>query len=442
MPKASSYSITAMTAPSPKTCTRSATSPSRRVTRGLAVGDFDNDGDRDVLMVSQTGPLQLFRNDGGNQNHWLTLQARRRRRQPGRAGREGDAPHGLGKQTQWVHGSSSYCSHSDTRLTFGLGEAAGVLSGEVRWPGSGGQPGKTQTFGPLAAGAFYWLKRGSHLSKTRGSKNAKSQTKKLSAVLERRKQTWERALKQLLKLGLRPRPERQAVSTNSRGRLNCKAWAAPVSRRNSPRGRAAASRRATASGIMPSCSPRTIRQGARTSSACAAARLPASCGSSPGNAECPSARTSGPARNYSSAAPECRPAAGPAAYRQKEMYCSPDRRPHQHQPPYPLRMTPRQRQRHLTAHRISRQMGAIQVQRVHQPHRPIRQILHAHRFFRSRRAAEARHIRHEDRAAQMPLREDFQGGSPGFGGATQAMQQDDREMHGDGKAGLGQESST
>jgi len=45
-----------------------------RVTRGMAVGDYDNDGDGDVLMVSQTGPLQLYRNDGGNANGWLVLR--------------------------------------------------------------------------------------------------------------------------------------------------------------------------------------------------------------------------------------------------------------------------------------------------------------------------------------------------------------------------------
>ena len=131
-----------------------------RVTRGLAVGDFDNDGDPDVVMVSQTGPLQLFRNDGGNQNHWITLRLEGVTCNRDALGAKVTLHTDQGTRTQWVHGSSSYCSHSDTRLTFGLGDAGRVLSGEVHWPGQGGQAGRTQTFGPLAAGAFYWLRQG------------------------------------------------------------------------------------------------------------------------------------------------------------------------------------------------------------------------------------------------------------------------------------------
>ena len=126
-----------------------------RVTRGLAVGDFDNDGDQDVIMVSQTGPLQLFRNDGGNRNHWVTLRLEGVTCNRDAVGAKVTLHASGGPQTQWVRGGSSFASHSDTRLTFGLAEAAGVLSGTVRWPG-----GKTQAFGPLAAGAFYWLRQG------------------------------------------------------------------------------------------------------------------------------------------------------------------------------------------------------------------------------------------------------------------------------------------
>ncbi len=131
-----------------------------RVTRGLAVGDFDNDGDQDVLMVSQTGPLQLFRNDGGNQNRWVTLRLEGVQCNRDALGAKVTLLTDQGKRTQWVHGSSSYCSHSDTRLTFGLGEAGRVLSGEVLWPGGGGKGTRTQRFGMLAAGAFYWLRQG------------------------------------------------------------------------------------------------------------------------------------------------------------------------------------------------------------------------------------------------------------------------------------------
>ncbi len=126
-----------------------------RVTRGLAVGDFDNDGDLDVVMVSQTGPLTLFRNDGGNQNHWLTLRLEGVHANRDAVGARVTVQTKAGKQTQWVHGSTSYCSHSDTRLTFGLGAETAILSGEVLWPRGG-----RQSFGPLTAGGFYWLREG------------------------------------------------------------------------------------------------------------------------------------------------------------------------------------------------------------------------------------------------------------------------------------------
>lgn len=126
-----------------------------RVTRGLAVGDYDNDGDPDVVMVGQNGPLQLFRNDGGNQNHWITFRLEGLHSNRDAIGAKVVIHTRYGKQTAWVHGGGSYVSHSDTRLTFGLADLVEIEGVEVRWP-----RGLLQKFGPLEANRFYWLGEG------------------------------------------------------------------------------------------------------------------------------------------------------------------------------------------------------------------------------------------------------------------------------------------
>ena len=127
-----------------------------RVTRGLAVGDYDNDGDVDIVMVSQAGPMQLYRNDGGNQNGWITFRLEGVQANRDAYGARVTVTTKSGKRVRWVHGSSSYCSHSDSRLCFGLGDESEITGGEILWP-----RGQRQKFGPLAGGHFYWVREGS-----------------------------------------------------------------------------------------------------------------------------------------------------------------------------------------------------------------------------------------------------------------------------------------
>jgi hypothetical protein len=105
------------------------------VSRGVAFGDVDNDGDMDILVANNNGPVRLYRNNIGQGRKWLGMRlvdADGRRDQIG-------AMVGLkrkGLPTLWrrVRTDGSYCSAGDPRVLFGLGEGADVEKVEIIWP--------------------------------------------------------------------------------------------------------------------------------------------------------------------------------------------------------------------------------------------------------------------------------------------------------------------
>ena len=115
------------------------------VARGAAYADFDGDGDLDILVETNHGPAYLFRNEGGNANHWLHLKLEGTKSNRSALGAVVNVQTPSGKQWQTVHSGSSYCSQSELALTFGLAKDA-TANVEVIWPS-----GTRQTFNNVKA---------------------------------------------------------------------------------------------------------------------------------------------------------------------------------------------------------------------------------------------------------------------------------------------------
>jgi hypothetical protein len=103
------------------------------VSRGCAFGDFDNDGDVDVLIVNLNEPPSLLRNDVTGKNHWLKLKLVGTQSNRSAIGARVTARYGGRRQAQEVLSQSSFYSANDLRLHFGLG-AASTVDLEIRWP--------------------------------------------------------------------------------------------------------------------------------------------------------------------------------------------------------------------------------------------------------------------------------------------------------------------
>jgi hypothetical protein len=101
--------------------------------RGVAFGDFDNDGDLDILIMNINEPPSLLRNDVSGTGHWLKVKLVGTKSNVSAIGAVVTVVNAGRKQVQSVLASSGYLSCNDRRLHFGLGSAANADL-EIVWP--------------------------------------------------------------------------------------------------------------------------------------------------------------------------------------------------------------------------------------------------------------------------------------------------------------------
>ncbi|MBO0798142.1 MAG: CRTAC1 family protein, partial [Blastocatellia bacterium] len=119
----------------------------RRASRGSAFGDYDEDGDIDVIVNNLDGPPTLLRNDGGSSaGHWIKLKLIGTKSNRNAVGARVTLKAGGLTQIDEVHAGDSYLSHSDWRLHFGLGNATTVDEITIKWPS-----GKMEKMNKIAA---------------------------------------------------------------------------------------------------------------------------------------------------------------------------------------------------------------------------------------------------------------------------------------------------
>jgi hypothetical protein len=121
-----------------------------KVGRGVAYGDFDRDGDLDLLITTNNGPAYLYRSDqaAGNRSIRIRLVGTKSNRDA--IGASLKIFHGDSSQSRLVKGGSSYLSQSELPVTFGLGKRDRIDRLVIQWPS-----GRTEEYKSLAAGRAY-----------------------------------------------------------------------------------------------------------------------------------------------------------------------------------------------------------------------------------------------------------------------------------------------
>lgn len=135
-----------------------------RPSRGSAVGDFDNDGDLDILLNNIDEAPTLLRNDGGHKSgHWLTVRLIGNPKQKCPRDAIGSVVFCTAngrRMREEVASGRSYNSQSDLRVHFGLGAAAKADRLEVRWAG-----GRTELFEITRTDQFLTLEQGKGIAR-------------------------------------------------------------------------------------------------------------------------------------------------------------------------------------------------------------------------------------------------------------------------------------
>jgi hypothetical protein len=118
-----------------------------KVGRGLAYGDFDRDGDLDILLTTNSGPAYLYRNDQLAGNHSIRFHLIGTKSNRDAIGALVRISYGGLSQSQMVKTGSSYLSQSELPLTFGLGQRDKIDRVQIEWPS-----GAKEEFKNLSAG--------------------------------------------------------------------------------------------------------------------------------------------------------------------------------------------------------------------------------------------------------------------------------------------------
>ena len=130
-----------------------------RSSRGVAAGDYDNDGRLDLIVIELNDRPTLLHNRTANGNHWLRLRLAGSKSNRDAIGARVLVTAAGRTQVAEVRSGGSYLSHHDLRLHFGLGPAARVERLEIRWPS-----GDVELLENLAADQFYVVSEGKGLT--------------------------------------------------------------------------------------------------------------------------------------------------------------------------------------------------------------------------------------------------------------------------------------
>ncbi len=129
--------------------------------RGLALGDFDNDGDVDIFINNMNEQPSLLRNDGRNLGGFLSIRLQGVKSNRNGVGALVTVSVGDRRMIQEVRSGSTFMSHSDFRLHFGLGDAKSVDKIEIQWP----YADSVETLTGVAANQFITITEGSGITK-------------------------------------------------------------------------------------------------------------------------------------------------------------------------------------------------------------------------------------------------------------------------------------
>ena len=128
-----------------------------KVSRGTAFGDFDNDGDIDIVVIHKNDVPYFLRNDGGNLKSWITLRTEGVKSNRAGIGARVVVVAGKARQIFEVRASDSYLSSNDLRVHAGLGQEM-MADLEIRWPS-----GQVDRHPQVAANQHYWAREGGKL---------------------------------------------------------------------------------------------------------------------------------------------------------------------------------------------------------------------------------------------------------------------------------------